>query len=125
MSRLARRLLGAGSALGCLAGCFPDRPRPGPPQVSILLDKIGVHSPDTLTGTLRAQDAAGIDSVWLTLQFSQPLGIDGRLQTTFEAPFRAFLASGYGPGQRLTLTVTARDLDGFVGQRDTFVTVVP
>ena len=125
MSRLARRLLGAGSALGCLAGCLPERSRPGPPQVTILLDKIGVHSPDTLTGTLRAQDAAGIDSVWLTLQFTAPLGIDGRLQTAFQSPFRAFIPSGYSPGERIAVAVTARDLDGFVGKRDTFVTVVP
>jgi hypothetical protein len=125
VSRLARRLLGAGSALGCLAGCLPERPRPGPPQVTILLDKILVRSPDTLTGTLRAQDAAGIDSVWLTVQFSPQLGIDGLLQPGFQAPFRAFIASGYALGQRLALTVTARDLDGFVGKRDTFVTVVP
>ena len=59
VSRLARRLLGAGSALGCLAGCLPERPRPGPPQVTILLDKIRVRSPDTLTGTLRARTPRG------------------------------------------------------------------
>jgi len=125
VSRLARRLLGAGSALGCLASCLPERPRPGPPQVTILLDKIRVRSPDTLTGTLRAQDPAGIDSVWLTLESTPQLGADGLLQTAFEARFRALIPSGYGPGGRLAVTATARDLDGFVGQRDTFVTVVP
>jgi hypothetical protein len=125
VSRLARRLLGAGSALGCLAGCLPERPRPGPPQVTILLDKIRVRSPDTLTGTLRAQDAAGIDSVWLTLESTPQLGTDGLMQAVFQAPFRTFIPRGHGPGERLAVTVTARDLDGFVGQRDTFVTVVP
>jgi hypothetical protein len=125
VSRLARRLLGAGCALGCLAGCLSERPRPGPPQITILLDKIRVRSPDTLTGTLRAQDPAGIDSVWLTLEFTPQLGTDGLTQTDFQAPFETFIASGYSPGTQLSLTVAARDLDGFVGERDTFVTVVP
>ena len=125
MSRRERRLVGAGCALGCLAGCLSERPRPGPPQVTILLDKIRVRSPDTLTGTLRAQDPAGIDSVWLTLASAPQFGIDGVMQTIFQAPFRTFIASGHVPGERLSVTVTARDLDGFVGKRDTFVTVAP
>ena len=125
MSRPGQRLLVAGCALGCLAGCLSERPRPGPPQVTILLDKIRVRSPDTLTGTVRAQDPAGIDSLWLTLDFSPRFGTDGLLQTVFQTPFRAYVASGRGAGERLAVTVTARDLDGFVGTRDTFVTVVP
>jgi hypothetical protein len=125
VSRLARWLLGAGSVLGSLASCLPDQPRPGPPQLSIVLDKIHVRSPDTLTGTLRAQDPAGIDSVWLTLEFTPQIGTDGLLQTVFQAPFQTFIPGGYGAGERLVVTVSARDLDGFVGQRDTFVTVVP
>jgi hypothetical protein len=47
------------------------------------------------------------------------------MHTVVEAPFRTFVASGHPAGARLTLTLTARDLDGFVGKRDTFVTVVP
>jgi hypothetical protein len=125
VSWLARRLLGAGSALGCLAGCLPERPRPGPPQVTIQLDRILVRSPDTLTGTLRVQDPAGIDSVWLTLESAPQLGADGLLQTDFQAPFRTLIARGHSPGERLAVTASARDLDGFVGKRDTVVTVVP
>ena len=124
MSPLARRVWGAGWVLGCLTGCLTERPRPGPPQLTILLDKIRVRSPDTLTGTLRAQDAAGIDSVWLTLESQPQFGTDGLMQTVFQAPFRTFVASGYTPGDQLSLTLSARDLDGFVGKRDTFVTVV-
>jgi hypothetical protein len=123
--RLARRLCGAGCALACLAGCLSERPRPGPPQLTIFLDKIRVRSPDTLTGTLRAQDPAGIDSVWMTLALAPQFGTDGLMQTVFQAPFRTLVASGHVPDERLTVTVRARDLDGFVGQRDTFVTVVP
>lgn len=109
----------------CLAACFSERPRPGPPQLAIVLDKIRVRSPDTLTGTLRAEDPAGIDSVWLTLAGAPQFGTDGLLRPVFEAPFRTFILTGHVVGERLTLTVTARDLDGFVGKRDTFVTVAP
>ena len=125
MTRAGRRLLGAACALSGLAGCLAERPRPGPPQVSITLDKIRVRSPDTLTGTLRAQDPTGIDSVWLTLAFAPQFGTDALMRTDFQAPFRTFIAGGHSPGARISVTVTARDLDGFVGQRDTFVTVVP
>jgi hypothetical protein len=125
VSRPARGLVGAGCALCCLASCLTERPRPGPPQLSIVLDKIRVRSPDTLTGTLRAQDPAGIDSVWLALEFAPRFGSDGQLQTVVEAPFRTYVAGGLGAGERLSVTLTARDLDGFVGERDTFVTVVP
>ena len=109
----------------CLAACFSERPRPGPPQLSIQLDKIRVRSPDTLTGTLHAEDPAGIDSVWLTLVGGSQFGADGYMHTVVTAPFRTFVTSGQTAGARLTLTLTARDLDGFVGKRDTFVTVVP
>ena len=125
MSPRARRLLGAGCAAGCLAACLTERPRPGPPQLTILLDKIHVRSPDTLTGTLRAQDAAGIDSVWLTLASTPQFGTDGLMKTIFQAPFRTFVPGGRAIGERLPLTFTARDLDGFRAQRDTFITVVP
>jgi hypothetical protein len=109
----------------CLAACFAERARPGPPQLTIQLDKIRVRSPDTLTGTLRAEDPAGIDSVWLSLAGAPQFGADGLMHTVVTAPFRTFVASGQPAGARLMLTLTARDLDGFVGTRDTFVTVVP
>jgi hypothetical protein len=125
VSGLARGLAGIGCGLGCLAGCLTERPRPGPPQLTIELNKIRVRSPDTLTGTLRVQDPAGLDSVWMTLEFAPQFGIDGLMQTVFQAPFRTFITTGYSPGTRLSLRVAARDLDGFVGERDTFVTVVP
>lgn len=125
MSLRARRLWGAGCALACLAACLSERPRPGPPLVTVTLDKIRVRSPDTLTGTLRAEDPAGIDSVWLTLEFTPQFGTDGLMETVFQAPFRMFIATGYSTGTRLALRVAARDLEGFVGERDTFVTVVP
>ena len=119
------RALVVSCALGCVAACLTERPRPGPPQLTIQLDKIRVRSPDTLTGTLRARDAAGIDSVWLTVAAAPQFGTDGLLLPDFQAPFRTFIPSGYSLGEHLTVTFSARDLDGFVGHRDTFVTVVP
>ena len=61
----------------------------------------------------------------MTLEFAPQFGTDGLMQTVFQAPFRTFITTGYSPGTRLLLRVAARDLDGFVGERDTFVTVVP
>jgi hypothetical protein len=125
VSAFSRWRWGTVCALAILAACLTERPRPGPPHITVTLDKIRVRSPDTLTGTLRAEDAAGIDSVWITLEFAPQFGTDGLMQTVFQAPFRTFIVTGYSSGRRLALTVAARDLDGFVGQRDTFVTVVP
>lgn len=125
MTPLARRFVSVGCALGILTGCLSERPRPGPPQVSIQLDKIRVRSPDTLTGTLHAEDPVGLDSVWLTLGSAPQFGTDALMHTVFQAPFRTFVLSGRVPGERIPLRVSARDLDGFLGARDTFVTVVP
>jgi len=122
---LARRLLSVACVLASLTACLSERARPGPPQLTIKLDKIRVRSPDTLTGTLRAEDPAGLDSVWLTLASAPQFGTDALMHTVFQAPFRTFVSAGRVPGERLTLRVSARDLDGFLGARDTFVTVVP
>jgi len=51
-------------AAGALA-CGEDRPRPGPPDLSIQFQRDSLHSPDTLRGTIQATDNEGIDSVWL------------------------------------------------------------
>ena len=126
MSRTALWLWGAACALGSGAGCFSDRARPAPPQLTIVLDKTVVRSPDTLTGTLRAEDADGIDSVWLAFDVGPPpLAWDGRLGTGFSSPFRSPIATGRSPGERIQLKLTARDVAGFTGERDTVVSVAP
>ena len=125
MSRFARSLWAGGCVLGCLTACISERLRPGPPYVRITLDKTIVHSPDTLTGTLYAEDANGLDSIWLSVDFSPAIGEDGLLKPVFEAPFRFPIAKGHSAGQRIPVQFSARDFDGFMGRLDTAVTVIP
>jgi len=117
-------LLVTGGAL-LLAGCLSERPRPAPPQLAIVLSKKTVHSPDTLRGTMHAEDPDGIDSVWLAVGLGPPLALDGLLDTVFDAPFVFVVARGYPPGDRLPVKLSARDVAGFRGELDTIVTVTP
>lgn len=124
MTRWAARIavLAAGVALSALA-CQTDRDRPGPPRLTITLAQDSVQSPDTLTGTLRAEDVDGVDSVWLSVDSAPPLGADGLLDQTFLATFRADVPGGHVLGDRVSVQFTARDISGFVGVLDTFVVV--
>ena len=96
-------------------------------MLSITLDKDSVRSganpPDTLTGTLRAQDADGIDSVWLQLDDDPSIGEDGLLQTAFQSPFRVVVPAGFTLGARLPVKLEARDVAGFRSVLDTSVRV--
>ena len=103
--------------------CQTDRERPGPPRLAITLDEDSVRSPDTLTGSLRANDPDGIDSVWLSVDSAPPLGADGLLEPTFLASFRAAVRNGHVLGDHISVHVSARDLAGYVGGLDTFVVV--
>lgn len=82
-----------------------------------------MHSPDTLTGSLRAEDPDGIDSVWLSVDSAPPLGADGLLEPAFLASFRAAVKGGHVLGDHVSVRLTARDLTGYVGGLDTFVVV--
>jgi hypothetical protein len=93
--------------------------------LTIVLNKTTVYSPDTLTGTLRAEDASGVDSIWLSVDFAPALGEDGLLKTVFEAPFRTPIAKGHSAGQRVPVQFSARDFEGFVARQDTVVIVIP
>jgi hypothetical protein len=115
-------VLAGGAALSALA-CQTDRDRPGPPRLTITLVQDSVQSPDTLTGTLRADDVDGIDSVWLSVDSAPVLGADGLLDQTFLATFRADVPGGHVLGDRVSVRFTARDISGFVGGLDTFVVV--
>jgi hypothetical protein len=105
--------------LGCVAGCLSERPRPAPPQLAIVLART-VRSPDTLRGTIHAEDPDGIDSVWLTVGSAPRLGQDGLLETVFDAPFVVVIPRGLSPGDRIPVVVV-----GFMGELDTLVTVSP
>jgi hypothetical protein len=115
-------LIGLVAAVASFA-CQADRDRPGPPRLSITIDHDSVQSPDTLTGTLRAEDADGIDSVWLSVDSAPPIADDGRLEPNFLASFRTAIRSGHLPGDHVSMLLSARDLAGFVAGLDTFVVV--
>jgi len=107
------------------AGCLTERPRPAPPQLSITLVPALIHSPDTLRGTIRATDADGIDSLWLSLDGLTVMTWDGLLDTEFDSPFILAIAKGRTPGTRLNLVLKGLDINGFTGELDTVVTVIP
>ena len=80
--------------------------------------------PDTLSGTVRAEDTDGLDSVWVTVD-SAVAGEDGGFDRVFSAPFRFLIGAGKTPGTVLSVQIRARDIAGFQVIRDTSVTVVP
>lgn len=106
------------------AGCLSERPRPSPPRVSVVLHQLTVTSPDTLTGTVRAEDRDGIDSVWVTLDMERA-GEDGFFEPVVIANFRFVVPAGLPPTTVLPLRLEARDIVGFHTVLDTVVAVVP
>lgn len=124
---MSRATVRAGLVLGVVGAsilaCQTDRDRPGPPSLSLTINQDSVRSPDTLTGTLRADDLDGIDSIWISVDSADPLGADGLLEPTFIATYRAGIRSGHVLGDRVSIHFTARDLSGYVGGLDTFVIV--
>jgi len=125
---LTRLLAACGLALA--AACLSERPRPGPPTLSIVFDDTTVQSTtpnDTLRGTVRIQDADGLDSVWMQLVMQADTvraGADALFETAYRNRFRFAIRAGI-PAGTLPVKVEARDLVGFRSQLDTFVTVVP
>ena len=113
------------AALALLAGCLSERPRPAPPLLTITLSMPTAHVRDTVTGTVRAEDASGLDSLWLSLDGGAPSGQDGRFDTAVQSSFRFVVVASHTPGYLIPIQFRARDLDGFVSQRDTTVRVVP
>lgn len=90
----------------------------------VTLDTLLVHSPDTLSGQVRVTDADGIDSIWLLVD-SIRFGQDGFFRQTINAPFVTTIPASRPAGYRVPLRFEARDVAGFVGSLDTFVTVIP
>lgn len=82
-----------------------------------------MFSPDTLSGSLRAEDPDGIDSVWVTLD-TQKAGQDGSFDALVLANFRFGIPTGLSPGTVLPLRIEARDIAGFTSGLDTSVVVV-
>lgn len=80
--------------------------------------------PDTLSGTVDADDADGLDSVWVSVD-SVVAGEDGRFDQTFSTVFHFPIRAGRIPSTRIPIEIRARDAAGFVARRDTYVVVVP
>lgn len=107
---------------GAAAACYEERGRPGPPQLTITLDREQVNSPDVLTGRVHANDRDGIDSLWLVVDTTR-YGIDGFLVDDVEGPFTVDIPGGRAPGDLVPLILEARDALGYVGSLDTFVRI--
>jgi hypothetical protein len=108
-------------------GCLEEHARPGPPQITFTLDRTTVRSttpPDTLAGTVRADDPDGLDSVWVSVD-AAVAGDDGGFDRTFTVRFRFLIGPGHVPSERIPVEIRARDIAGFEAKRDTYVVVVP
>lgn len=71
-----------------------------------------------------AQDADGIDSIWVTagaLQWAD----DGGFSQSISTRYRLIVPSGTTPGTQIPMTFLARDAAGFEAQKDTYVVAVP
>jgi hypothetical protein len=80
--------------------------------------------PDSVAGTLRAEDADGLDSVWVTVD-GVVAGESGGFDRVFTSRFRFPIAAGKGAGTQVPIRIRARDIAGFQVVRDTHVVVVP
>ena len=81
-------------------------------------------SPDTLTGSVRAEDRDGIDSVWVTLDADRT-GHDGFFEAVVVTRFRFLIPAGLTRTTALAVRLEARDVVGFRTTLDTIVIVVP
>ena len=108
-----------------MGACLSERARPSPPLVTVTLSDNTVTSPDTLRGTLTAEDGDGLDSVWVTVGSQPRTGLDGSFRRTLMVPFRFDVPAGLAPGTVLDIRLEARDIVGFRSILDTLVTVIP
>jgi hypothetical protein len=73
---------------------------------------------------VRAQDADGIDSLWVTAGAQQWVE-DGGFNQVISTGYRLIIPSGTQPGAHIPMSFVARDAAGFEAQRDTYVVAVP
>lgn len=110
-----------------VTACLEDRPRPGPPDLTLTLDETTVRSAppaDTVAGALEAADPDGIDSVWVSVD-SVVQGADAGFDRVYVYRFRFLIGTGKDPGTEIPVVVRARDAAGFEVTRDSHVVVVP
>jgi hypothetical protein len=77
-----------------------------------------------LTGTIRASDPDGIDSVWITMG-SIEQGADGFFERDFQAPFQMPVGEGLLENASVEVRLRGRDLAGFSATVVDTVTVIP
>jgi hypothetical protein len=108
------------------AACLGERDRPGPPQVTITIDDTTVVSSrtDTVAGLVRAVDADGVDSVWVTVDTATH-SQDAGFAQSFSARYQFVIPAGHAAGTHILMTFRARDVAAFETQKDTYVVVVP
>jgi len=73
---------------------------------------------------VRAQDADGIDSLWITAGAQQWVD-DGAFTQVISTSYRLIMPSGTQPGTQIPMSVRARDAAGFEAKKDTYVVAVP
>jgi len=73
---------------------------------------------------VHAQDADGIDSLWITAGAKQWVD-DGGFSQVISTSYRVIIPSGTQPGTQIPMSVRARDAAGFEAQKDTYVVAVP
>ena len=73
---------------------------------------------------MRASDADGLDSVWVSLDSTEK-GEDGGFDRSFASRWLFVVTAGHNPGDVVPLTFRARDVAGFEARRDTYVVVGP
>jgi len=98
--------------------------------LTFTLDQTTVQSnnpptpPDTLSGQVRADDADGLDSVWVSVD-SVEAGEDAGFHRTYITTFRFLIGAGKSAASEIPVRIRARDIAGFEAARDTYVVVVP
>jgi hypothetical protein len=80
--------------------------------------------PDTVAGTVRADDPDGLDSIWVSVD-SVVAGEDGGFDRTVVTRFRFLIGAGKSASTHIPVQIRARDIAGFEVTRDTYVVVVP
>jgi len=90
--------------------------------LAIVFDSTTIHGGphDSVTGSVRATDPDGLDSLWLRVDTTR-VGVDGLFETVFERPFRFGVRAGLNPTTQIPVVLEARDVVGFRSQLDTFV----
>jgi hypothetical protein len=121
------RLTGLVLGATCLA-CTDPRSRPVPPELVVQFTATTVTSPDTLFGSLYAQDSDGLRELILALRSSDgTIRIDSSqfVAGAFELSrnLRFAIPAGLAPGGQLLVVARVSDAAGFATSDSTFLSI--